>query len=1181
MEGRHTRRLVRYWVFLSIAYLLGIGSYVYYGVLHAFFSSFSASVGMIGPRYLLYAIGLYYLMAFVIGIIFLGFDVRARDVREGIVEVLDSQPLTNLELVAGRFVALFLAGWVPIVILALLIQTLGWLLPLLGSPVGRTVEPMSLLYLVVLMSVPALAFAIAGVFVITLLVRQRLLAALISIAALAATYWLMFTVTVPYAPLPDFLGMTQSVVPSDIVPGLALPGGGVQRLGFLVLAIALLGIAAAIHPRLDGGSRRRTVAVSGALALGGVLLLGLTVQQRLGEADRVDVWRDAHAARSDEPVADIVSIRGAIEVAPGRTLAADLVVEVEAPQPQERLLFTLNPGLEVEDVRAADGAVLEATQADGLLDIRLANPLAAGERTALTLRYRGRPDSDFGYLDSALQLDRLKVGEAQIGILGYQSGVFARRHVALMPGNRWLPAAGSDVGRDDPRSRSTDYFDVALDVALPAGWLAAGPAKRQTVSATGDTVVYRFAPPVAVPEVAIVAGELASFATEIDGVWFEVLVDPAHTDNFAVLAHARDEIEQWIGDHLEVAAAAGLEYPFDAFTIVEVPNTLRGFAGGWRLDTTLAPPGMMLLRETSFPTARFDFDVVRMFGNRNLDQEGGAARIDRDRLVNFFSNDFSGGNVFSGAARSFFAHRTSAAGENGIALDFVLEELATLFVSGQRSYFSAHLFQSINQTATSVVNGLGNASSIADSLISTRTAQHDVWEHALEAPLTGLDPWEDPQRTIDILTLKGGEMAQAIYDTLGAQAVGELLAGLLERSAGASFTFDDVAAVSEQLDPSLPAMLADWLGSTGMAGFVAERVDLYRLADASDGGSRYQLIVRIANQEPVVGFARVAWAMERGGDRAFGEPVRISGGAAIEYGVVLSQPPAVVYVHPYLSLNRENFLAGLTDAVEIPSRDLEPFNGVRDALLEGGADARLVADDLDPGFMIVDDDAGTDMRLAGRGAPAAGLDNGLPVATGSAAPRNWSRRANETAWGRYRHTTTYVGAGSGMRRAVLPVSVPSAGLWELELHLPFLPFLAPNDRGTWQLTIVSDAGRENVGFDARAANLGWNLVGEFELPAGEVRVELSDETDGRMVIADAIGWSPLRQRGTAASATSATSAASEESAQNAAASVESAQSAAGPTDSAQNAARPTESARNAAGPVDAAQDAADLAEAAR
>ena len=189
MERRHTRRLARYWVFLAIAYLFGIGGYVYYSVLHAFFSSLSASVGMIGPRYLMGAIALYYLTGFVLGIVFLGFDVRARDIREGIVEVLDARPLTNFELVTGRFVALFLSAWIPIVVLVLLIQGLGFLLPLLGSPVGSTVEPLSLVNFAVFMAVPGLVFAIGLVFVITLLVRHRLIAALLAIAAIVGLYW--------------------------------------------------------------------------------------------------------------------------------------------------------------------------------------------------------------------------------------------------------------------------------------------------------------------------------------------------------------------------------------------------------------------------------------------------------------------------------------------------------------------------------------------------------------------------------------------------------------------------------------------------------------------------------------------------------------------------------------------------------------------------------------------------------------------------------------------------------------------------------------------------------------------------------------------------------------------------------------------------------------------------------
>ena len=70
--------------------------------------------------------GFRYLVIFIIGSIFLGFDVRARDQRERVAEVLDSRPYTNLELMVGKLVALLAASWVPLVVLAILLDGLGF-----------------------------------------------------------------------------------------------------------------------------------------------------------------------------------------------------------------------------------------------------------------------------------------------------------------------------------------------------------------------------------------------------------------------------------------------------------------------------------------------------------------------------------------------------------------------------------------------------------------------------------------------------------------------------------------------------------------------------------------------------------------------------------------------------------------------------------------------------------------------------------------------------------------------------------------------------------------------------------------------------------------------------------------------------------------------------------------------
>ncbi len=122
-------------------------------------------------------------------------------------------------------------------------------------------------------------------------------------------------------------------------------------------------------------------------------------------------------------------------------------------------------------------------------------------------------------------------------------------------------------------------------------------------------------------------------------------------------------------------------------------------------------------------------------------------------------------------------------------------------------------------------------------------------------------------------------------------------------------------------------------------------------------------------------------------------------------------------------------------------------------------------------------------------------------------PNQWSVRPVPGAWGKYRHTIAYIRAGDGSSKAIFPVKIPGSDLWTLEVHVPQLDFVENNYRGNWELEIVTANGRSAVTYNANQNNIGWNVVGEFELPAGEVLVEFSNKTDGRLVIADAVAWS--------------------------------------------------------------------------
>ena len=81
-------------------------------------------------------------------------------------------------------------------------------------------------------------------------------------------------------------------------------------------------------------------------------------------------------------------------------------------------------------------------------------------------------------------------------------------------------------------------------------------------------------------------------------------------------------------------------------------------------------------------------------------------------------------------------------------------------------------------------------------------------------------------------------------------------------------------------------------------------------------------------------------------------------------------------------------------------------------------------------------------------------------------------------------------------------------------HDPTCPTPPDRSRGyVWALfptyDIVAADAETPVEFDAAAATAGWNDLGEFTLPAGEVALFVSNRTTGSFVVADAVRWRPV------------------------------------------------------------------------
>ena len=1144
-EMRTIRRLFRFWLFAAVAMVVGVVLYAYYWVAHGLASGFSATAGALSPKFLLSQTAMWQTVVLGIGVVFLAFDLRARDRRDRVLEVLDCRPYSNAELVLGRFFGALFMVWGVAVAAMVVIQTIGHAGSAFGWYFGEPAIWSSVWAYLLIEALPALALYVAFVQVVSLVGNNRLITALAGVGLAVGSTYLTFRLpvhTLPSLSLNGGFGSAVSEVAPQIWTGINL----LNRGSFALLAVGLLATAVAVHPRLDDTKRRTWgIAGGGALAAGAALVFS-TLAWSYGQVEERDVWRAAHEERKDDPVVDLRTVRGSVDLERGGRMTLDLEVHF-LPATGAAAVFNLNPGLKVEGVWNASGAPLGFDHENGLLDIDLGETPPPDRTAGVRVRARGRPDLRFAYLDSAIDFNRIRWQDAQIAILGNLNGFVERNHLALPSSLAWLPRPGAAVGDADPRRRPRDFFELDLDVGAPSGWTVAGPGKAE---ASGDR--RRFAPAASVPEVMLVAGRFDRRATEVEGVELELLLHPGHLRNADLFADAREEIERVAGERFAAARDLGLPYPYRQLTLVEVPWTLRSYGGGWRMDTERAPPGMILLSESGLPTSRFEFQFRNP--ERFEDQEGGLARAKTYRLQQFFRNDFSGGAVEAGGVRNLFLHQTAARGPEALALDELCNNLVNRLVNGGESYFSAHVFdREFGWTMMNAMQGgfsgqfASGGGTVAGGIVRGITDRPGTWDAVLGSSLSEMDVEENPKRALDALYLKTSALASAILDGAGRERAAAMIASLLRDHRGSTFAAADLERAAEEAGIDLRGLVGDFLHQTELPGFVVSEAVLERLPDDDQGAPRYQTRLFVRNGEKAPGLFRLRYAVRgpQGARWDSSEPVLIPGHASVEFGLVTSRPPGTMLGAPYLSLNRREFPIELPEVDDETIAEREPLRGARPAewlpaFLDAGA-GTIVVDDLDPGFSVETDDAeASGMRLQGGianvFAPVAETDQGLPVFhlfTG--APTAWSRYEQPSSWGRYRRTTALVPRGDGSRRAIYAAELPVAGRWRVEMHVPSMspvpgggevrrevrigggdgppPAEARGARvnvsfglnlGAYDLELRNGGSSFPIDFDAQGAGVGWAVLGDFDLARGTVEIELSDDTTGRVVAADAV-----------------------------------------------------------------------------
>ena len=210
-ELRIARRTVRTWVFAGLAIAVGLVVYHTWSIQHT-------QVGIAAhPRFALPGFGILVLWVLAAGTVLLAFDIPGRDTRERVAAALDSRPPSNIALLAGRLLAVALASWLPLLLLAVLLQGGGFVIDHLDTRAGVAAEPVSLATFMFI-DVPAtLLFWGALVVLLAATLHNRLVVAVVALGLLAIH--VLAVLNTPLYLLPIVSGVANLGLPgSEILP---------------------------------------------------------------------------------------------------------------------------------------------------------------------------------------------------------------------------------------------------------------------------------------------------------------------------------------------------------------------------------------------------------------------------------------------------------------------------------------------------------------------------------------------------------------------------------------------------------------------------------------------------------------------------------------------------------------------------------------------------------------------------------------------------------------------------------------------------------------------------------------------------------------------------------------------------------------------------------------------------
>lgn len=1035
--------------------------------------------------------------------VFLASDFLKRDKKLDTTEVIYMRSMTNGEYVIGKTwgnLQVFLVLNIAVVLMALIFNILSQSTSVNWEAYG---------YYLVLISVPTLIFIMGLSFLLMSVIRNQAITFVIILGYIGIT---LFLLEAKYYYLFDYMAFNIPMLSSDIVGFGNLDKIIMHRGIYLSLGLGFIFLTIFLLKRLPQSESMTVFSLLfGILFFAGGGYLGY---------NHINDFKSTEKLRNDlvelnnkyvsEPLPATTSHSISLEHK-GNTIEAEseLTLKNETTSEINKLIISLNNGLAVSSLKW-NGTEIPFNREYHLLVSSQNISLPPGEEGTLEIKYAGTIDETITYLDIDEKTRQEKFGKFVLNV-DKRHAFLTPQYVLLTTETSWYPKTGVTYSSENVGWNHPEFINFELEVKTDPKLKAVSQGNISEV----EPGHFRFESNVPLTQISLAIGNYVEKKIENDSIEFGIWHIEGHDYFTEAFSEITDTIPQLITERLsDFEITYNLDYAFERLFLVEVPAQFKTYQRSWASRHELVQPEQILIPEKGYSIREADFEGMKKRmqrwgrrGNDNMTEKDMQVRLLYD-FMRIFSEEMA--TDFQGGRGGF----TVVEFPNPYFIFPMFYNFQNNIQSDQYPIINRIFEAYLKSQSMDMRRGwMRDMQGMSDDELANIALQDSTFEEILADP--------NQKRIVDnVIKLKGEVLFSMVEWRAGPEPFEEFLRQVLTECRFKNISFEQFdERIKQEFDVELLPMMDDWFKAKSLPGFLFSNIEAVKVKSGEMMKTKVSL--KITNFSDTEGITKISFRLggrggpgrgPGGGDDMINKLVYLEPHQTKEVSYMLDADPRMYIINTLTSQNIPQLLMDGLGGIE---EDLKAvaFEGERvvDEPVKKEQPGEVIVDNEDPEFEVMTTE---DISLLEKWLlkdelnekrKYSGMNYWRP-------PSNWTAVTNTEFYGEYIRSGYYIKAGDGSLKARWHVPVAEPGYYDVHYHLyksRRMSRRGGDERGEYHFTIHSDDGVEEQTLSIQSADEGWNHLGSFYFSPDTALIELSNESQMRIIFADAVRLTKL------------------------------------------------------------------------